>query len=175
MAKRNPFPLVVFNPPRRRNPAPEWPRATLGRAPEGAVIPVDSEGEQLEFIARALLEIGRAMVPSNIDRKYVALMRDTRRILESLQAQVKRGHHVNPGGRKIARHVQAIAYIHAKDGDAYVHGFGNHDPSEADLKRGWLNLAELKTVTNVEAFYHDDGTVTLRHKDGKKLVELFPE
>lgn len=78
-------------------------------------------------------------------------------------------------GKKIALHVQAIAYIHAKDGDAYVHGFGNHDPDEQDLKDGWLNLADLKTVTHVEAFYNEDGSVTLRHAHGKKLVGLFPD
>lgn len=82
----------------------------------------------------------------------------------------------NPTWKKIGRHVQAIVYINDHDGGEYVHGFANHDPNEADLKRGILNLSDLATRTDVEAFYSSDGkTVMLRHKHGKKLTGLFPD
>lgn len=99
-------------------------------------------------------------------------------------AQLDRGVHANPSLRggapmrgrvKIGSHVQAIAYIHAKDGDAYVHGFGNRDPSEADLKRGILRLDRLKDVTNVEMYGNPDGTVTLVGTKGQPLAALFED
>lgn len=76
---------------------------------------------------------------------------------------------------KIGTHVQAIAYIHAKDGGAYVHGFGNCDPDERDLKRGILNLNELKTITNVEMYGNPDGTITLVGTKGQPLAALFED
>lgn len=83
----------------------------------------------------------------------------------------------NPRGtrwQKIGTDVQAIAYIHAKDGRPYVHGFGGCDPSEAELQAGRLNLDHLAERTGVEAFYSaDKKTVMLRHKDGKPLIGMF--
>jgi hypothetical protein len=82
----------------------------------------------------------------------------------------------NPRWHKIASHVQAICYVHAKDGQCYVHGFGNHDPSEAELRKGVLNMNNLKMHTDVEAFFNDDMTeVRIRHKSGKPLTDLFPD
>ncbi len=83
----------------------------------------------------------------------------------------------NPGStrwKKIGTDVQAIAYIHARDGRPYVHGFGGVDPTEAELKAGRLNLDRLSDTTGVEAFYSaDKKTVMLRHKDGKPLIGLY--
>ena len=76
--------------------------------------------------------------------------------------------------RKIAAHVQAICYVHAQDGKCYVHGFGNHDPSTEELKSGKLDMAALKTRTDVEAFWSPDKSqVLLKQKHGEPLVGLF--
>ena len=83
----------------------------------------------------------------------------------------------NPGGKgwtKIATNVQAICYQHAKDGQDYVHGFGNHDPSEDDLNEGWLDLRALKARTGVQAYWSPDKKqVLLQRADGKPIIGLF--
>lgn len=76
----------------------------------------------------------------------------------------------------MSRHVQAIAYIHARDGKPYVHGFGDAELSERDLKRGWLNLSELKTRTDVEMVYDPETeTITIRGTRGQSLAALFED
>ena len=103
--------------------------------------------------------------------------RELQILARDMSKQILGGVHLNPSRVKrrvkIGRHVQAIAYIHEKDGGAYVHGFGNCDPSEKDLKRGVLDLNALKTVTHVEMFGEPDGTVTLVGTKGQPLAALF--
>jgi hypothetical protein len=98
-------------------------------------------------------------------------------IAKQMLRQVQGGAHKNPHDLSkdtlISRHVQAIAYVHAKDGGQYVHGFGNVDPSEADLKKGWLNLNQLKMSTHVELIAHPDGTASLIGTRGQPLAALF--
>lgn len=78
------------------------------------------------------------------------------------------------GWKRIASDVQAICYVHAKDGKCYVHGFGNHDPSDEELQSGQLDMTALKMRTDVEAYWSPDGSqVLLRQKQGKKIVKLF--
>lgn len=83
----------------------------------------------------------------------------------------------NPGGKgwkKIASDVQAICYIHADDGDAFVHGFGGKDPDEAELEEGWLDLAALKKRTGVQAYWSPDKKqVVLQRADGRPIIGLF--
>lgn len=97
----------------------------------------------------------------------------------SMLGQLEGGVHTNPKRVakriKIGDHVQAIAYVHTKDGGRYVHGFGNCDPDEGDLKRGILKLDELKTVTNVAMYGEPDGSITLVGTKGQPLAALFPE
>jgi hypothetical protein len=106
-------------------------------------------------------------------RRYaIELRRMARVMLEQLDSGV----HKNPRGRvKVASHVQAIAYVHAKDGDKYVHGFGDADLNESELKRGVLKLDSLKDRTHVEAYGNADGTVTLCPTRGQALVGFFPD
>ncbi len=93
--------------------------------------------------------------------------------------QLKGGVHANP--RNISRptimshHVQAIAYVHEQDGGQYVHGFGNVELSESDLKKGILNLSELAMKTHVDMIGYPDGTITLIGTKGQPLSALFPE
>lgn len=78
------------------------------------------------------------------------------------------------GWTKIAKHVQAIVYIHAQDRRPYVHGFGNHDPSQEELDSGKLDIADMPERTRVEAFWSPDKKqVLLQHADGKPLIGLF--
>jgi hypothetical protein len=111
----------------------------------------------------------------NIHEQYkrkLAPLRD--RYAASQKAAWTKG---NPPGRrvKIASHVQAIAYVHAKDGDKYVHGFGDADLDESELKRGVLNLDDLNDRTHVEAYGNADGTVTLCPTSAHALVGFFPD
>ena len=91
--------------------------------------------------------------------------------------QLYSGVHVNPAkvhaDTVMSHHVQAIAYVHAKDHGRYVHGFGNADPDEGDLKRGILNLDALKERTHVDMIGHQDGTITLVGTKGQPLAALF--
>lgn len=99
-------------------------------------------------------------------------------IAERMGRQVRKGVHVNPGERLrgdtvMSHHVQAVVYVHAKDGGRYVHGFGNVDPNERDLARGVLKLDQLADKTHVEMVGHPDGTVTLQGTRGQPLAALF--
>lgn len=98
-------------------------------------------------------------------------------LAEQMRRQVGKGIHANPGRLQnntlISKHVQAIAYVHAKDGGRYVHGFGNVDPDEKDLQRGMLNLNALQDRTQVEMIGHPDGSITLAGTRGQPLAALF--
>jgi hypothetical protein len=93
--------------------------------------------------------------------------------------QVRGGHHANPRNMSrptiMSHHVQAIAYVHEQDGGQYVHGFGNVELSESDLKKGILNLSELAMKTHVDMIGYPDGTITLIGTKGQPLSALFPE
>lgn len=100
-------------------------------------------------------------------------------IATMMLVQLRNGVHVNPakvkGDTIMSHHVQAIAYVHAKDGGRYVHGFGDADPDEKDLKRGILNLDALKTKTNIDMVAHRDGTISLVGTKGQPLAALFED
>ena len=88
-----------------------------------------------------------------------------------------RGARKNPAAiskrTKIAAHVQAIAYVHAKDGQQYVHGFGDAELNERDLRQGVLNLGDLHEVTDVVMYANPDGTITIEGTHGQSLAALF--
>jgi hypothetical protein len=157
MARRN-SPLVIFGNPKDKQ------------------LMNLSESEMWNHVRRFVNDLYTAAM--NGDRRTADLYREKLDTLATaMRAQVQRGVHTNPDPVrrrvKIGRHVQAIAYIHEKDGGAYVHGFGNCDPDERDLKRGILNLKELKTVTDVAMYGNPDGTVTLVGTKGQPLAALF--
>jgi hypothetical protein len=84
----------------------------------------------------------------------------------------------NPGRsrrwQRIGTDVQAIAYIHAKDGQPYVHAFGGVEPTAAELRAGRLDLDRLATETGVEMLFSPDHrTVMIRHRDGLPLIRMF--
>lgn len=92
----------------------------------------------------------------------------------------RRRTHANPKRitkpTQMSRNVQAIAYVHTKDGQPYVHGFGDADLSEAKLKRGVLDLTELKMHTDVEMIYDPtDETILIRGLRGQSLAALFED
>lgn len=157
MARGNPGPLVIFgNPP--EGPLSEK-KAWAGVVQEAKAI-------------KSLLSIGKT-------QRAVAVADRLLEIAQAMQAQLASGVHANP--RNISRptilshHVQAIAYVHEKDGGQYVHGFADVELNEKDLKRGWLNLSELPTKTNIDMIGYPDGTVTLIGTKGQPLAALFPE
>jgi hypothetical protein len=94
-----------------------------------------------------------------------------------LNPRTKRGARRNPDTitrrTKMSGHVQAIAYVHAKDGEQYVHGFDDAELNERDLQQGVLNLGDLHDTTNVEMWANPDGTITLVGTHGQSLAALF--
>lgn len=95
-------------------------------------------------------------------------------IADRMLRQVTRGVHANPrGGECTSKHVQAICYVHTQDGENYVHGFGDAQLNAKELDKGILNLADLHDMTDVEMIANTDGTLTLRHAQGKPLTALF--
>ncbi len=151
MATRRNSPLVIFNPH----------------------VTIRSERQAWEHIkSRAAAAQRRGATTEELRALFIEC--DT--IADTMLAQLYEGVHKNPGGQKLGAHVQAILYVHAKDKRCYVHGFGDHDPSDEELESGMLDMGALKTNTGVEMFFNPAHTqLTIRHKDGKKLVGLFPD
>ena len=156
MARANPVLAVIGNPRRGEDSDPA----------RSEMAAWDSVWQQAE-------EIWKSTADVPIRRRC----RELQMLARDMSKQVLGGVHLNPSRVKrrvkIASHVQAVAYIHEKDGGAYVHGFGNCDPPEKDLQRGILDLNALKTVTHVEMFGEPDGTVTLVGTKGQPLAALF--
>lgn len=81
--------------------------------------------------------------------------------------------YLNPPRRKIfGAHVLALLYQHADDGDLYVHGFGNREVV-ARQEGDRVTLTGVPARTNVLLERQPDGTVLLKHKDGRRLWEEF--
>lgn len=152
MARANPVLAIIGNPP----------------------MPVRSEREAWGHVQKLAQRLQDRGVTVHFAREVGSVIAQ---IASDLLHQIGNGVHVNPsrlkGRTRIASHVQAVAYIHAKDGGAYVHGFGNCDPDETDLQRGILKLNALKTVTNVAMYGEPDGSVTLVGTKGQPLAALF--
>lgn len=114
-----------------------------------------------------------ASLPSSAGARHLV------EIAHQMLTQLYGGVHVNPakvkGDTVMSHHVQAIAYVHAKDGGRYVHGFGNCDPDEKELAHGILNLNALKEHTHVDMIAHRDGTISLVGTKGQPLAALFEE
>ena len=132
---------------------------------------------------------------ANLEEALIDLMTATRRIREGspnvaillidkaaarvreLLVQVQRGIHMNPRGsargERMSGHVQAIAYVHAQDGDQYVHGFGDAELNAKELQKGILDLSDLHDQTDIEMFAMPDGSLSLRSSQGKDLTALF--
>lgn len=149
----------------RRNPA----LVVFGN-PEGA----HSETHAWKEVRRLLTEVLASQRLSEKDHHKLDLAIT---ISKDMQAQIARGVHRNPQSlakrTKIANHVQAIAYVHAKDHGQYVHGFGDAELNEQDLRRGVLKLSDLHDRTDVEMYGNADGTVTLVGTHGQPLAALF--
>jgi hypothetical protein len=77
-----------------------------------------------------------------------------------------------PKGSTFGKHVLAIVYEHQEDGELYAHGFGD---KEVDVRqRGEdLILTGIPHRTNVLAQALPDGSVLLKHKDGKRIWQEF--
>lgn len=71
------------------------------------------------------------------------------------------------GSDLIAKHICAIIYVHAEDGEVYVHGFG-HEPT-MEQRGDKLILSNLCLDSNVRAVAQRDGSVRLVHADGLNL------
>lgn len=89
-------------------------------------------------------------------------------------------HHRNPAlvlfgnprlGRDtlIGKHVQAIIYVHAVDGDRYVHGFGDADIDLRSYATGDVRVGGMHAKTGVEMYGTEDGNVFVRGRDGQRL------
>lgn len=96
-------------------------------------------------------------------------------ISEKMLRQVNHGIHRNPGKAKrtkIGEHVQAIVYIHATDGQPYVHGFGNADIDLESRGKGNVTIRGLHDDTQVCMYGESDGTVTIEGERGQKLWSM---
>lgn len=167
-AKRNP-PLVIFGNP------PKYPE---GKRP--------SESEAWDFV-RQIAAMWKMTAQSAQGAHYlraikkgldVDMQREASELLElatRMQGNVRMGIHTNPGRVKMADHVQAVVYIHAKDRTARVHGFGDANLNEDALKRGRLELGDLHDLTDVAMYGNADGTVTLCGTKGQRLWRNFPD
>lgn len=97
-------------------------------------------------------------------------------IVSLMLQQLERGVHANPGptGRrvKLSNDVQAIVYDHVTQGPR-CHGYGNAD---IDLKtRGdTLSITGLHERTGVEMYGLADGSVLVKHRDGKPVWGELP-
>lgn len=81
----------------------------------------------------------------------------------------------NPGlGAQIASDVQAILYRHARDGEYYLHVFGNQTDGEIMRKgaREYLRLDNLPQRTGVQLVGRGN-VLIVRHRDGRRLEQEF--
>lgn len=83
---------------------------------------------------------------------------------------------VNPGGRSckglsIGSDVVAVVYRHAQNGGYYVHPFGGvDDVFEVETQDdGTLVLSGLADRTGVQMHGQPDGSLTMRHREGKRI------
>ena len=97
-----------------------------------------------------------------------------RELSQNMRAQLRRGIHANPGGRrtKIGDHVQAVLYVHTVDGEPYVHGFGNADLKISNVRDGDVKLKGLHDTTGVCMYGEPDGSVTLEGDHGQPLWKM---
>jgi hypothetical protein len=155
----------------RANPA----LVVFGNRPHGT-FPVSEHSE-----ARAWKEVldGLEDAMTELEAGQVRVARerlvDLHGIVMTMLNQVRRGVHTNPRVREplISEHVQAIAYVHKKDGECYVHGFGDAKLNDRELDRGVLRLGDLKSKTGVRLSGHADGTLSLAGARGQSLSDLF--
>lgn len=144
--------LVIFgNPKRKKNPAPY---------------------NRSEFDAwRHILADAKALENRTADAKAPARMV---KIAEQMMAQLDRGVHRNPGGKrtKIGEHVQAVLYIHAKDGHPYCHGFGDADIGLKTIRNGDVRISGLHEDTDVTMYGESDGTITMEGRNGQPLWKM---
>ena len=145
--RRNPALWVVSNPPRSESLA--WQ-------------------EVFQQAKRAL-----RMIPSS--QRTSAVVGNLRAIEEialKMLRQVAEGVHTNPGtprgGVKFSDNVEAVVYQHKTEGPR-AHAFGNAELDERDLERGILRLDDVKERTGVAMYAMPDGSVVLRHSQGKPL------
>lgn len=162
---------------RRRNPA----LAVFGLGnPRGRQNPAQSESGAWHRIAHmslnGMLQLDQ---PGFTGQRYEPgtpgwYFSEINKLASKMDKQLKAGVHVNPrGGECTSKHVQAICYVHKQDGENYVHGFGDARLNAKELDKGILNLADLHDMTDVEMIANTDGTLTLRHAQGKPLTALF--
>ena len=135
---------------------------------------------KLEDVQRRLQEseYGRAgevtyvMTPGDSMRMFSELQ-GALNLVNALRRQVDRGFHVNgrrARGGKMSDNVMAIVYVHAADGQRYVHAFGDADV-EPRTRGNALVLEGLKERTGVQMFADPDGGISVVHRDGKPVWE----
>lgn len=111
----------------------------------------------------------------NLDQHEKARLKAVVQLAAKMRSQVRAGIHENPGRRKrtkIGEHVQAIVYIHAKDGNPYVHGFGNAEIALKSIRPGDVRIQGLHDDTDVCMYGEPDGTVTIEGADGQSLWSM---
>lgn len=156
--RANPGALAIFGNPRVNGTA-SGDRAKI------------SETQAWRYVLAAARQLRSGILSATVARDTANGIMQT---ADHMLAQLGRGVHVNPrGGECMSKHVQAIAYVHQQDGDAYVHGFGDAELNAKQLNKGILDLSDLKDLTDVCMYANKDGSLTLRHAQGKDLTALF--
>jgi hypothetical protein len=132
--------------------------------------------EALQYLRGAIAQRPAPQVVKDLGEAYS--------IIETIEGQLTYGVHVNPllavvgNPRRRRRNppsavmshdVLAIAYIHAKDGLEYVHGFGNADIKLSNGPGGEMRVRGLKRETGVKMVSQDDGSVLLTGPGSRKL------
>lgn len=154
----------------RNNPA----LVILGN-PQGLLGIKRSEGKawkEVFALAQRMLKYSARGLPSEVHEAAAAIAE----VAQVMLTQLEHGVHQNPRGLELSRNVQAIVYIHTKDGERYVHGFGNAELDLKDRRDGTLEIRGLQEQTGVQMVGSaDKRTVTLRGVDGQTLWDLFNE
>ncbi len=149
--KRNPA-LVVFGNP--------------GKAPR-------SETEAWEAVKKLVKILSRA---------HGEMVGETLTVLDELAdemiEQVGNGIHQNPRttrGGVISHSALALVYQHKDDGEFYVHGFGEREPTlKVDEKKKAFTLSGVPLGgSGVTVTAERDGSVRLHRPDGKQLWRNF--
>ncbi len=151
--KRNPALVVFGNPARTRR----------------------SETQAWEDVKKLVRLLGRARGE---------MVGETLTVLDELAdemlAQVGDGIHTNPGrrasgGEVLSHSALALVYQHAEDGEFYVHGFGDREPTLIvnEKKRSFTLNGVPLDGSGVAVTVERDGSVRLHRPDGKQLWRNF--
>lgn len=100
-------------------------------------------------------------------------------LADQMLEQVGNGIHANPGrksrGRVLSESALALVYQHSEDGQFYVHGFGEREPTlKVDEQKKSFTLSGVPLGgSGVTVTVERDGSVRLHRPDGKQLWRDF--